>query len=71
MSIDEKAVGARIKERREKAALTRKELGARVGLSWQSIRNIEDGRNIVQWRKLAEFAETLGATPNEILLGRR
>ena len=71
MTFDASTIGARIMERRKKAGLTRKELGGKVGLSWQSIRNIEDGRNIAQWKKLMELCENLEATPNDVLLGRR
>jgi transcriptional regulator with XRE-family HTH domain len=62
-----KFVGARLREFREKKAITVKQLAATLGLTEAAIRKSESGENLNTYIKLVETARILGVTPNDIL----
>lgn len=68
-SIDEiyKAIGSRVKAKREQADLKQDQLAERVGLTRTSISNIENGRQRIQVHTLFMIAEALNV-PVETLL---
>lgn len=67
MRTDKKQVGNTIRSARERAKLSREELAERVGLDLESIKKIERGERVTQWLRVADFADALEISPNEIL----
>ena len=67
MDINEDTIGSNIRRLRGRAKLTRAQLAQRVGLDEQSIKKFENGENVKQWLRVAQLAEALQASPNELL----
>ena len=57
--------GARLRELREAAGLTQKELGERVGVPYQNIARIERGAVEPTWPTVLRLAVALGSSPND------
>ena len=60
-------IGERIKFEREKKRMTQKELADKLGKTKNSITEIEKGRSIGQWEKLAELCDILDVSADYIL----
>jgi transcriptional regulator with XRE-family HTH domain len=54
--------GARLKELREQAGISQKELAARAGLGQRSISNWEQGMREPSWPNVVALSETLGVS---------
>lgn len=67
MPADKKQVGNTIRAARERANLSREALAEKVGLDLESIKKIERGERVTQWLRVADFADALSISPNEIL----
>lgn len=66
MTARKEAIGKTIRTARERLNLTREDLAARVGLDIDSIKKIELGLRVNQWLRVADFAEALQISPNEL-----
>lgn len=62
-----KAVGALIREARDKARITQDTLAQRVRLTRTSVTNIEKGRQKILLHTFCELAEALGLSPAALL----
>ena len=67
-SIDKKAFGKRLAQKRKEAGMSASKLGARVGMKQQSISSIERG-DVARPGKLLELARELGVTEEWLLYG--
>ena len=67
--LDERALGARIREARERAALKQGELGALVGLERTAVNKIEGGVRKVTALELSDIASVLGVRMSSFLAG--
>ena len=65
--LDERALGARIREARERAALKQGELGALVGLERTAVNKIEGGVRKVTALELSDIASVLGVRMSSFL----
>ena len=61
------AFGTRLRELRESAGLTQKELGERVGMAYQNVARLERGDSNPSWERVVELAAALGTTPDAFL----
>lgn len=59
-SMDYAVLGKRLKKLRKSARLTMKELGARLGYSYQWVDNVEGGRRDISIDDVERFAEACG-----------
>lgn len=62
-------IGARIKQAREDAGLSQKELGKRIGVSGPAIAQWEAGRTAPQTSRIREIAEALNVPITDIISG--
>ncbi len=60
-------VGEMVRTVRERLGLSRIELADRLTVSEETVKKMETGERVKQWLKLAEVAEALETTPNELL----
>ncbi len=67
-SINQNALGRRIRERREQDGLSRKALAEAVHISESHLANIERGSNTTSVMVLVEIANTLKTTPDALLM---
>lgn len=67
MARDSKSVGSAVRRARERHQWTRENLGERVGLSVEAIKKIESGERVEKWLQVANFAEALQTSPNDLL----
>lgn len=67
--MDNKEIGKRLAHFRQKAGIPQEELAAAVGLSRSSVAQIELGNRNVTASELAQFAETLNFSMDEIMSG--
>lgn len=65
--IDERALGARIREARERADLKQGELGALAGLERTAVNKIEGGVRRVTALELSDIASALGVRMSSFL----
>lgn len=68
MSINQNALGKRIRERREQDGLSRKALAEAVHISESHLANIERGNNTTSLMVLVDIANTLETTPDVLLM---
>jgi transcriptional regulator with XRE-family HTH domain len=61
------AFGAKLRQAREKAGLTQKQLADRVELPRTSVTNIEHGHQRIALHQLVQFSSALGIEPLELL----
>ena len=61
------AFGRIVHDRRMARGWTLRQLGEMANLSFQSICNIEKGRQTVSLQRLVDLADALGCTPNDLL----
>ena len=59
----------KVRELRERQALSLRELSALAGVSYNAIRRIEVGRTGAKPRTVRRLAEALGVKPHELLKG--
>lgn len=64
---DLKQIGAAVRDARERLGLTRDALAMRVGVDAETIKKIESGERVKQWTRVADMAEALNTSPNELL----
>ena len=67
-SINQNALGRRIREKREQDGLSRKALAEAVHISESHLANIERGNNTTSLMVLVEIANTLETTPDVLLM---
>lgn len=67
-SINQYALGKRIRERREQDGLSRKALAEVVHISESHLANIERGNNTTSLMVLVEIANALETTPDVLLM---
>ncbi|MCK8493130.1 helix-turn-helix domain-containing protein [Spirosoma sp. RP8] len=68
MSEVTKKVGQLIRETRKLKGLTQKELGDKMGVSFQAINKYETGQNLTV-ETLSKIAQTLGVTITDLVKG--
>lgn len=61
--------GMRLRELRERKALSLRELASRSGVNYNAIWRIEVGRTGAQPRTIRRLAEALGVEPHELMKG--
>lgn len=59
-------MGERLRAIRTRRLLTQKELAAKVGVRWQTISEIESGRQSPRFSTIRALAEALGVEPVEL-----
>lgn len=64
-------MGLRIAQRRKELHLTQEQLAEKIGVSLQTISNIELGKKAVRPENLANLCSYLGVTSDYILYGKR
>ena len=64
-------MGLRIAQRRKELHLTQEQLAEKIGVSLQTISNIELGKKAVRPENLANLCINLGITSDYILYGKR
>lgn len=57
-------IGQKIKQTRKDAGLSQKKLGEEVGVSFQQIQKIENGKNRISASRLLDVAKVFDTTPN-------
>jgi transcriptional regulator with XRE-family HTH domain len=57
----------RLKELRRRQLLTQRELGERVGVSFQTVQSWESGKSQPRLRHIGRLAEVLGVSADELL----
>lgn len=67
MTLDYKAIGARIRERRVKRGMTQDRLASKIDLSNPHMSNIERGKTKVSLPALVAIANALDITMDELL----
>lgn len=67
MPVDYGKLGARVKERRDKANMSQADLASATELSTQHISNIENAKTKVSLEKIVEIANVLGCSVDELL----
>ncbi len=65
-----KQIGKRIKYLREKKGLLQKEVAEKIGVTRETIVNIENGRSKGTMEIVEPLCEILGVSPNYLILGR-
>ena len=68
--IDPAAIGARVRERRERLGLSQRALARRVGVSVAFVSCVERGERLPSLETLARLADCLGLSLDELALGR-
>ena len=59
---------SKVAELRERAGLTQRELGNRIGVTDTTIANWETGRNGIEWFvRVARLCEELNCTPEDLV----
>jgi DNA-binding XRE family transcriptional regulator len=64
-----RALGANVKAARAKANLTQECLAELVGVHWQTISNLENGRASIPITTFAKISQALEMSPNRLLEG--
>ena len=59
--------GPRLKELREKAGLTQKEVGEKVGVSTNTVARLERGENTPSWPTVVALAQALGVSCEDFM----
>ena len=63
------SVNKNLKKTRKEKSFTQKEMAEKMGISRTAYRNLEDGQTKLLSDHIGEFAQILGKTEEEILLG--
>lgn len=64
---DLKEIGAAVRNARDRLGMSREALAARANVDAETIKKIESGERVKQWTRVAEIAEALQTSPNELL----
>lgn len=67
MPVDYVKLGARVKERRDRADMSQVDLASATDLSTQHISNIENAKTKVSLEKVVDIANVLGCSVDELL----
>ena len=67
MGFSSEEIGQLIKARRAELGWTQEALAERLGRSLSMIKQMESGAKVKSWPAMAEVAEAIGLTPNDLL----
>ncbi len=65
--MEKKKIGSRIKEYRERSAISQELLAEKLGISTTSVSNIERGRNFPSFENFIKICNIINADPDLIL----
>ena len=68
-SVDLKAIGSRISDRRKRARITQEQLAEKMGVSVQMVSNLERGNKAIRIDNLVRLCEILEVSTDYILTG--
>lgn len=68
-TIENKAIGTRVRKKREEFKLSREKVAEKIGISSRFLSDIELGNKGMSQQTLLALCDTLHTTPNYILLG--
>lgn len=68
-TIENKAIGTRVRKKREEFKLSREKVAEKIGISSRFLSDIELGNKGMSQQTLLTLCDTLHTTPNYILLG--
>jgi len=64
-------MGERVARKRKEQKLTQEQLAEKIGVSLQTISNIEGGKKAARPENIAKISSALGATTDYILIGKK
>lgn len=67
MSYDDEQIGKAVRAARLRAGISQTELAKRIGMSIDTVKRIEYGERVHQWKMVSSVANAIGCSPNELL----